>query len=54
MGKEEPPAAKPAPGPEGAPPDDAGPPDGGGTDPPEDVIEMIRRSFKGTVVVEDP
>ncbi|HEX2178240.1 MAG TPA: hypothetical protein VHL54_01790, partial [Actinomycetota bacterium] len=51
---QEPPAAKPAADPAGSPPDDAGPPDLEGTDPPEDAIELIRRAFKGTVVVEDP
>jgi DNA polymerase-3 subunit gamma/tau len=51
---QEPAAPKPAADPAGSPPDDAGPPDMEGTDPPEDAIELIRRAFKGTVVVEDP
>jgi hypothetical protein len=51
---QEPAAAKPAADMAGSPPDDAGAPDMDGTDPPEDAIELIRRAFKGTVVVEDP
>jgi DNA polymerase-3 subunit gamma/tau len=51
----EPAAQTPASDPAGTPPDDAGgPSDSDGTEPPEDAIELIRRAFKGTVVVEDP
>ncbi|HEU4868750.1 MAG TPA: DNA polymerase III subunit gamma/tau [Actinomycetota bacterium] len=51
----EPAAQNPASDPAGTPPDDAGgPSDSDGTEPPEDAIELIRRAFKGTVVVEDP
>lgn len=53
MGTEPPPAKAPV-DPAGAPPDDAGPSEMEGTEPPEDAIELIRRAFKGTVVVEDP
>jgi len=49
----EPAAQGPAPDPAGTP-DDAGPSDSDGSEPPEDAIELIRRAFKGTVVVEDP
>ncbi|HEX2053283.1 MAG TPA: DNA polymerase III subunit gamma/tau [Actinomycetota bacterium] len=51
---QEPAAAKPAAERPGSPPDDVGPSDMDGTEPPEDAIELIRRAFKGTVVVEDP
>ena len=50
----EPAAQSPAPDPAGTPPDDAGPSDSDESEPPEDAIELIRRAFKGTVVVEDP
>lgn len=51
----EPVAQNPASDPAGTLPDDAGgPSDSDGSDPPEDAIELIRRAFKGTVVVEDP
>ncbi|CAN5889610.1 hypothetical protein BH23ACT12_BH23ACT12_05740 [soil metagenome] len=53
MGRE-PAAQNPPPDPHGAPPDDAGPSDSDGSEPPEDAIELIRRAFKGTVVVDDP
>lgn len=50
---QEPAAEKPAPEPVGTP-DDAGSSEEDSSDPPEDAIELIRRAFKGTVVVEDP
>jgi hypothetical protein len=49
---QEPAAEKAPPEPVGTP--DEGPSDSDGTDPPEDAIELIRRAFKGTVVVDDP
>ncbi|HYO00259.1 MAG TPA: DNA polymerase III subunit gamma/tau, partial [Actinomycetota bacterium] len=50
----EPAAQNPSPELAGTPPDDAGPSESDGSDPPEDAIELIRRAFKGTVVVDDP
>lgn len=51
---QEPAVSKAPAGPAGPAPDDAGPSEMDGTEPPEDAIELIRRAFKGTVVVEEP
>lgn len=39
---------------EPAEPEDDQPSDSDSSEPPEDAVELIRRAFKGTVVVDDP